>query len=661
MMKMAKARMAAEAIGILAMLVLVQVGHGDPQPQDAKPTLEQFNDYSRVVVTLPKALPDGKGVTLHLGHHGEGGFRQAWATVADVKPVSDAVNASELVLEDGVLKGTVTIADLRDGTEVGRAAGFTLDAKVEGSSVRGSYKGWTAVRELGKENIEYLSDKPAVRPDEVRWSFKKKIPAEGTLSGSMVDAETAARGQTFAEGQDWPELRGPNDDWSAAPFQGELIDDMRKARLVWKSETTPAARSQVTRYGEGNITRYLERGLAGGGASPVLADGRVYFQYFKPTGDAVSKGTIAGQVKRGRTILDMWKTRASDVVLCLDAATGRTLWKAEIPGGRYYPAMSGRMGSSKGWYAPQPTVADGRLYVTTTADVTHCFDAATGKLLWARKMPMQAVRTIIDGVLLPSGRDLVAYDAATGKELWRKDHVNSGVRAPLLWRHNGKNYAIAGYNRGHWRENKGGAICVEPKTGKELWRIQEGLGKNVDSLYLAGDTLFANVQTQRKAPGQVGAFRLTSEGAQKVWELPQKHEYGAKNRPLIANNGLLLVRHDDKSGQAVIVEIDSGKIVKEMKFPKARGFLYRVGDRLILQSDVSHSRTPLYMHSFKLDDFRELGDTWHTLHSPTSGYWPITLSHAIADGRIIIRGARGIFCYDLRKSATDSKQEKQPQ
>ena len=465
-----------------------------------------------------------------------------------------------------------------------------------------------------------------------------------------------AQGQSFAEGQDWPQLRGPNDDWSAAPFEGELIDDMRKARLVWKSETTPAARSQVTRYGEGNVIRYLERGLAGGGASPVLADGRVYFQYYKPTGDEVNEGTVKGQTKNDRrTIADMWKTRATDVVLCLDAATGRTLWKAEIPGGRYYPAMSGRMGSTKGWYAPQPAVADGRLHITTTADVTHCFDAATGKLQWAKKMPMQAVRTIIDGVLLPSGRDLVAYDAATGKELWRKEYVNSGVRAPLHWRHNGKDYAIAGYNRGHWRENKGGAICVEPKTGKELWRIQEGLGKNVDSLYLAGDTLFANVQTKRKAPGKVGAFRLTSEGAEKVWELPEKYVYGGQNRPLIANNGLLLLRHNDKSGKAVIVQIDTGEIVREVQFPSARGFLYRLGDRLILQRDVSHSTTPLFMYSFGRNDLRQMGDVWPTLHSPTSGYWPITLSHAIADGRIIIRGARGIFCYDLRKPAADSQ------
>jgi outer membrane protein assembly factor BamB len=561
------------------------------------------------------------------------------------------VDATALSLKDGRVKGKVEIAELRDGSESGLACEFELDAAVDGGKVTGTYRGWTADRLVDGKNIVYLGKGQVHSPDQVRWKRDDRQDVSGKLTGRMRDAATTARHQAFATSRGWPYHRGPNHDWSAEPCNNTLIDDMRQARFVWKSETTPPARSQVTRYGEGNVVRYLERGLAGGGASPQYANGKVYFHYYKPTGDAYSTGTVAGQITRGRhTILDMWKTNAKDVVLCLDAATGRTLWKADIPGGRYYPSMSGRMGSTKGWYAPHLAIADGRVFLSTTSDVTYCLDADTGQTKWSRKMPMAAIRTVIDGVLLPSGRDLIGYDAATGKKLWRKEYVNSGVRAPLRWRHKGKDYAIAGYDRGHWRENKGGAICFEPKTGKELWRIQEGLGKNADSLHIDGDVLFANVQTERKAPGQVGAFRLSLEGAEKIWELPEKHVYGAQNRPLIANDGLLLLRHNDKSGKAVIAKIDTGEIVKELQFPKARGFLYRVGDRLILQRDVSHSKTPLYMYSFRMDNLRQMGEVWPTLHTPTSGYWPITISHAIADGRMFIRGARGIFCYDLRRT-----------
>ncbi len=123
---------------------------------------------------------------------------------------------------------------------------------------------------------------------------------------------------------------------------------------------------------------------------------------------------------------------------------------------------------------------------------------------------------------------------------------------------------------------------------------------------------------------------------------------------MLANDGHLLVRHNDKSGQAVIVEIESGEIARELKLPSARGFLYRLGDRLILQRDVSHSRTPLFLCSFGRDGLREMGEVWPTLHTPTSGYWPITISHAIGDGRIFIRGSRGIFCYDLREKDSSS-------
>jgi hypothetical protein len=51
-----------------------------------------------------------------------------------------------------------------------------------------------------------------------------------------------------------------------------------------------------------------------------------------------------------------------------------------------------------------------------------------------------------------------------------------------------------------------------------------------------------------------------------------------------------------------------------------------------------------------MDNLRQMGEVWPTLHTPTSGYWPITISHAIADGRMFIRGSRGIFCYDLRRT-----------
>jgi len=49
---------------------------------------------------------------------------------------------------------------------------------------------------------------------------------------------------------------------------------------------------------------------------------------------------------------------------------------------------------------------------------------------------------------------------------------------------------------------------------------------------------------------------------------------------------------------------------------------------------------------------RPLQIDWHTMHLPTTGYWPIVGNHPMADGRWVLRGARGIYCYDLRNASS---------
>ena len=69
-----------------------------------------------------------------------------------------------------------------------------------------------------------------------------------------------------------------------------------------------------------------------------------------------------------------------------------------------------------------------------------------------------------------------------------------------------------------------------------------------------------------------------------------------------------------------------------------------------LQSDASHGPTPLNWYDVSVPSkTKQLGQTWPTLHWTTASYYPVLVSHAVADGRLFIRGARGIFCYDLRR------------
>ena len=76
--------------------------------------------------------------------------------------------------------------------------------------------------------------------------------------------------------------------------------------------------------------------------------------------------------------------------------------------------------------------------------------------------------------------------------------------------------------------------------------------------------------------------------------------------------------------------------------------MHRVEDRLLVQEDASHGRAHFdYSHAAE-DRAEQIGPRWRPPHSGTSGYSPYLATHPIVDGRIFIRGERGIYCYDLR-------------
>src|SRR5262249_38654379 len=131
-----------------------------------------------------------------------------------------------------------------------------------------------------------------------------------------------------AQAQDWPQWRGPNRDAKATGF---------KAPATWPKELTQKWKVKV---GEGV-------------ASPALVGDKLYV--FSREGD-------------------------SEVVRCLDAATGKELWQDK-------DAQSFRGTADKGFPGPRssPTVAEGKVVTLGVNGVLSCLDAATGKVLWRKE------------------------------------------------------------------------------------------------------------------------------------------------------------------------------------------------------------------------------------------------------------------------------------
>src|SRR5439155_20698618 len=127
--------------------------------------------------------------------------------------------------------------------------------------------------------------------------------------------------------QDWPQWRGPNRD---AKVNGLI------APKTWPRELTQKWKVTV---GEGDAT-------------PSLIGDKLY---------AFARGD------------------AKEVTLCLDAATGKELWRDE------YDAL-GATGPASRHSGPRssPTVADGKVVTLGVRGTLSCLDAATGRKLWRK-------------------------------------------------------------------------------------------------------------------------------------------------------------------------------------------------------------------------------------------------------------------------------------
>jgi outer membrane protein assembly factor BamB len=128
-----------------------------------------------------------------------------------------------------------------------------------------------------------------------------------------------------------------------------------------------------------------------------------------------------------------------EVTLCLDAATGKELWKDTF-------AVAVIAGPAARHPGPRssPAVADGKVVTLGATGVLSCLDASNGKVLW-RNQEYKAVPRfytasspiIVDGMCVahlggPDKGALVALDLATGASKWTWAGEGPGYASPVL-------------------------------------------------------------------------------------------------------------------------------------------------------------------------------------------------------------------------------------
>ncbi len=269
------------------------------------------------------------------------------------------------------------------------------------------------------------------------------------LRTALLAAACLAINITFADEADdprdrnWPQWRGPRAD-GIAPQGDPPVEWSEDKNIRWK----------VPIPGEGSAT-------------PIIWDDRVFLATAIETDREAPQPPAADDAKT-QPPAKIYQF----VVLCLDRATGRELWRRvaceEVPHEGRHPTNT---------YASASPVTDGlRLYVWFGSRGLFCFDL-DGNPLWQRSLGRLRTRfgwgegtsPAVHGDWLVANCDqeeqsfLAAIDAATGEIRWRvdRDEVTSWA-TPLIVEHDGQSQIVAnGTNRVRGYDLETGAVLWE--------------------------------------------------------------------------------------------------------------------------------------------------------------------------------------------------------
>ncbi len=240
-----------------------------------------------------------------------------------------------------------------------------------------------------------------------------------------------------ARADDWPQWGGPKRDgvWRETGLLEKF--PAKEAKALWRVP------------------------IHGGYAGPAVAGGKVY----------ITDRVLAAGASNPDNPFKREDINGKERILCLDAATGKELWKHEYDCKYKISYPSGPRTT--------PVVAGDKVYTLGAMGDLLCLDAAKGGVLWSKNFPKDydsrvpvwgfASHPLLDGdklICLVGGKGsvVVAFHKDTGKEIWKALDVDStsiGYCPPMIYEVGGKRQLIV------WTPEA--VNSLDPEKGSLYW------------------------------------------------------------------------------------------------------------------------------------------------------------------------------------------------
>ena len=355
-------------------------------------------------------------------------------------------------------------------------------------------------------------------------------------------------------------------------------------------------------------------------------------------GNGVSSIVVAGN----RVVtMGSRKQQNEEVVWCLDADSGRTLWEFT------YPAKFDAR-QFEGGPASTPTVDGSLVYALGYLGAMHCLDIENGRVVWQKHLVddfggrysswKYSGSPLVTGglVILDTGADgnsTVALDKTTGRKVWGAGRDLAGYSTPIPFEHLGQPGVLVFKARA--------MVAHDLGSGRELWRIKwkTHYDANASTPTVFGDKLFISTgYGGRSARGAL--FQLGPGEPEQIW-LNQDLE--TKMNSAVVHQNHVYCISERSGGQLMCFALKDGSLTWSNPDFARFGTLMMADGKLIILDE----KGDLVIAPATSDGYKELART--KLFNARCWVMPV-----LANGRIYARTNTGeMVCLDVRSQPNE--------